>query len=147
MPVVRMTVGASKTSPICDSTPRTAPSSTIRRSTLAWRTCKLARALDHALAARAIRGLVGLRAAGAHGGAFARVEKSKLDSGLVDRQAHLAAERVDLADQVALADPADRGVAGHLADVVEVEREHQRARAHPRRGQRGFDSGSGRRRR
>ena len=98
-------------------------------------------ALEHALAARAIRGLVGLRAAGANGRPFARVQKSKLDSGLVGRQAHLAAEGVDLADQVALADTADGRVAGHLADVIEVEREHQRARAHPGRGERGFDSG------
>ena len=98
-------------------------------------------ALEHALAARAIGGLVGLRTAGANSRPFARVQKSKLDSGLVGRQAHLAAEGVDLADQVALADAADGRVAGHLADVIEVEREHQRARAHPGRGERGFDSG------
>src|SRR5277367_1846613 len=98
-------------------------------------------ALEHALAARAVGGLVGLRSAGANGGTLARVQKSKLDSSLVSRQAHLAAERVDLADQVALADTADSRVAGHLADVIEVEREHQRARAHPGRRERGFDSG------
>ena len=55
--------------------------------------------------------------------------------------AHLAAERVDLAHQVALADPADRRIARHLADMVEVEREHQGARAHPGGGERGFDTG------
>ncbi len=99
------------------------------------------RALEHALAARAIGGLVGLRATGANRGTLARVQEAKLDSGLVHRQAHLAAERVDLAHQMALADTANRRVAGHLADMVEIEREHQRARAHPRRGQRSFDTG------
>src|SRR5271163_3508991 len=98
-------------------------------------------ALEHALTARAVGGLVGLRAAGANGRALARIQKSKLDSSLVGRQAHLAAKGVDLADQVTLADAADGRVAGHLADVIEVESEHQRARAHPGRRERGFDSG------
>ncbi len=102
---------------------------------------QIRRSLEHALAARAIRGLVGLRTPRTHGGSLARIQKSKLDSGLVGRQAHLAAERVNLADQVALADTADRRVARHLADMVEVEREHQRARTHPGRSQRGFDTG------
>src|SRR5208283_5998215 len=47
----------------------------------------------------------------------------------------------DLAHQMALADSADRGITGHLADMVEVEREHESARAHPGRGEGGFDSG------
>src|SRR5208283_2482158 len=97
--------------------------------------------LEHALAARAIGGLVCLRATRTDGGSLARVEEAELDSSLVGRQAHLAAERVDLADQVSLADTADRGIAGHLADMIEVKREHQGARTHPGRGQRGFDTG------
>src|ERR1019366_5930499 len=88
-----------------------------------------------------IGGLVCLRATRANGGSLARVEEAKLDSRLVGRQSHLAAERVDLADQMALADAADRGVAGHLADMIEVQREHQGARTHPGRGERGFDTG------
>src|ERR1017187_1977549 len=42
---------------------------------------------------------------------------------------------------MALADAADRGVAGHLADMIEVKREHQGARTHPGRGERGLDTG------
>ena len=55
-------------------------------------------------------------------------------------QRHLAAERVDLAHQVAFADPADRRIARHLADMVEIERKHQGGNAHSCRGQRGFDT-------
>ena len=81
------------------------------------------------------------RATRTNGGTFASVEEAELDSGRIDREAHLAAERVDLADEMALADAADRGIAGHLADMIEVEREHQRARAHPSGSERGFDTG------
>ena len=102
---------------------------------------QVGRDLEHALHPRAIGGLVGLRAARAHGRSLARVEEAELDSGLVDGERHLAAERVDLAHQMALADPADRRIARHLADMVEIEREHQRGNAHARRGQRGFDAG------
>jgi hypothetical protein len=42
---------------------------------------------------------------------------------------------------VALADAADRGVAGHLADRGEALREQQGARAHPRRRRRGLAAG------
>src|SRR5271170_1178736 len=98
-------------------------------------------ALEHALAAGAVCGLVGLGAARADGGALARVQKAKLNTGLVGGEAHLAAERIYLAHQVALANPAYGRVAGHLADMVEVEREHQGARAHSSGGERSFHSG------
>ncbi len=98
-------------------------------------------AFEHPLAAGSISGLVGLRASSANGRAFARVEKAELNSSFVGRQAHLAAERVDLADQVSLADAADRGIARHLAYMVEVECEHQGVRAHPGGGQCSFNTG------
>ncbi len=50
-------------------------------------------------------------------------------------------ERVDFLDQVALADAADRGVAGHLPERLDVVGEQQRARAHARGGERGFGAG------
>ena len=99
------------------------------------------RGFEHPLHPRPIRRLVGLRAARPDGRSLARVEKAELDSGFVDRQRHLAAQRVDLAHQMALADPADRRIARHLADMVQVKRQHQGRGAHPRRGQRGFDTG------
>ena len=54
---------------------------------------------------------------------------------------HRAAQRVDLLDQMALADAADRGIAGHLAERLDVVGQQQRARAHARGGQRGLGAG------
>ena len=59
---------------------------------------------------------VGLGARRPDGGALAAVEHAELDAGLVGDEAHEAAEGVDLADDLALADAADGGVAGHAAD-------------------------------
>ena len=56
----------------------------------------------------AIELAIGLRARAAHGRALAQVEHAELDAGAVDGAAHDAVERIDLAHQVALAQPADR---------------------------------------
>ena len=63
-----------------------------------------------------VRLLVGLRARRPDGRAAASVQNLELDAGRVDRQAHQAAERVDLADEVPLGRPADRRVARHVRD-------------------------------
>ena len=65
---------------------------------------------------RFVQNAIGLAARRAHGRALRRVQRAPLDAGLVGRGRHGAAERVDLLDQMALADPADRGIAAHLAD-------------------------------
>ena len=54
----------------------------------------------------------------AHGGTLGGIEHAELDAGLVDDRAHDAIERVDLAYQMALAQPADGRVARHRADRV-----------------------------
>ena len=59
----------------------------------------------------------------------------------IGRARHGAAERVDLLDQVALADAADGRVAAHLAERLDALREQQRARTHARSGQRGLGAG------
>src|SRR5581483_8184573 len=64
--------------------------------------------------------LVGLCARCANRWPLLGVEDSKLNSGLVDRKPHLAAERVDFLHQVALADAANGGIARHLADVIQI---------------------------
>ena len=51
---------------------------------------------------------VGLRAGPAHGRPLAAVEDAELDAGGIGDAAHQAVQRVDLAHQVALAEPADR---------------------------------------
>src|SRR5262245_26590107 len=61
--------------------------------------CQVRASLKHALAARTICGLVGLRAASANRGTLARVKKPELDSSLINCQAHLPAQRIHLAHQ------------------------------------------------
>ena len=84
---------------------------------------------------------VGLRARRAHRRTLAGIERAELDAGAIGRARHRAAERVDLLDEVTLADAADRRVAAHLAERLDALRQQQRARAHARRGQRGLGAG------
>ena len=67
-----------------------------------------------------------LRAWSADGRTLPSVKDPELDSGLVGDSAHQAIECVHLADQVALPEPADRRIAGHLADGREPMREQNR---------------------
>ena len=91
--------------------------------------------------ADAVEGLVALGAGAPDGGAAGGVEQAELDAAGVGDFAHDAAEGVDLADEVALGDAADGGVAGHLRDEVEVQGEEGGAQAHARGGGRGFAAG------
>src|SRR5580700_9642598 len=79
---------------------------------------------------------VRLRARGAHRRTLARVQGAKLDAGAIGAARHGAAERVDLTNQMTLADAADGGVAAHLAQSVDALRQEQRAHSHARRGER-----------
>ena len=78
----------------------------------------------------AVEGFVALGAGAPDGGAAGGVEEAELDAAGVGDFAHDAAEGVDFADEMALGDAADGGVAGHLRDEVEVQREEGRAQAH-----------------
>ncbi len=84
---------------------------------------------------------VGLGARTADGRTLAAVEQAKLDAALVGDAAHEAVERIDLADEVALAKTADGGVAGHRADGRELVGQQRRARAHARGRGRGLTAG------
>ena len=55
--------------------------------------------------------------------------------------AHQPIERIDLAHQMSLAEPADRRVARHRADGLEAMRDERRPRAEPRRGGGSFAPG------
>ncbi len=85
--------------------------------------------------------LVGLGAGTPDGRALGAVEHAELDAGGVDRQAHQAAEGVDLADHLPLGEPADRGVAGHLPGAGRVEGDERDARVHPPGGPSRFGPG------
>jgi hypothetical protein len=84
---------------------------------------------------------VGLGPGGAHRRPLAGVEDAELDAALVGGQGHGAAQRVHLLDQVALADAADRGVAAHLPQRLDVVGEQQGGAAHAGRGQGGLGAG------
>ena len=85
--------------------------------------------------------LVALRAWRPNGRSFLGVEHPELQAGHIGRLAHLAAQRVNLASEMAFGQSADGRIAGHLADGVGIDGQQQRRATHPRRGQRRFDSG------
>ena len=90
---------------------------------------------------RLVEDAVGLGPRGAHGGPLGCVEDPELDARLVGGGRHGTAERVDLLDQVPLADAADGRIAAHLAQRLDVVREQQRGAAHARAGQRRLGAG------
>ena len=96
---------------------------------------------DHAPDRRLVQHTVGLGARRAHGRPFRRVQGAPLDAGTIGRQRHRAAERIDLLDQMSLADAADGRIAAHLPDGFDVVREQQRTCAGARRRERGFGAG------
>ena len=59
-----------------------------------------------------------------------------MNASRIRRAAHQPIQRIDLAHQVALADAADRRVAGHLADRLDAMGQQQRPRSDAR-GRRG----------
>ena len=74
-----------------------------------------------------------LRARCAHGGTFARIEDAKLDAGFVGCRGHGTAQRVNFLDKMALADTADRRVARHLAQRLDIVGQQQGVATHARR--------------
>ena len=119
------------------TTPAARPRSSSSRSSAAPSAMsRLGVSASRSAIAPAIELAVGLGARAAHRRPLAAVEHAELDAGAVDGAAHDAVERVDLAHQMALAEPADRRVARHLADRRALVGQQERARAEPRRGRR-----------
>src|SRR5690606_9876685 len=79
-----------------------------------------------------------LRTGGANRRTLAAVEHAELDAPAVGCPGHGAAQRIDLLDQVALADAADGRVAGHLTESLDVVGKQQSTHAHASRSQCGF---------
>src|ERR1041385_5902526 len=69
-----------------------------------------------------VQGAVALRARRPDGRSLRAIEHAELDRGVSGDAPHDAAERVDLANDSPLRDSADGGIAGQLADGVEVRR-------------------------
>ena len=97
----------------------------------------LQRMLHHLLILPPIR----LRPERMHRRPLAPVEHPVLDAGRVCRLAHLAAQSVQLPDQMTLARAADGRVAGHIAHGVQINGEDDRLQPHPCRRQRRLDAG------
>ena len=89
----------------------------------------------------AIEDAIGLRPGRADRGPLARIENPELDPGLIGRKRHRAAQRIHFLHQVTLADPSDRGIAGHLPQCLDVMSEKQGRPAHPRAGECGLRPG------
>ena len=89
----------------------------------------------------AVQHPIGLRPRRAHRRSLAGIEYPKLDTGPVCGARHNAAQRIDLAHQVAFTDTANRRIATHLAERVEVVRQQQGSRTKPRRRQCGLGTG------
>jgi hypothetical protein len=84
---------------------------------------------------------VGLGAGGPYRRALGGIQDAELDARLVGRRRHRTTQGIDLLDQMALADAADRGIAGHRTEGFDVVREQQRARTGTRRSEGGFGAG------
>ena len=96
---------------------------------------------EHGRHAPFVEELVALGAGRADGRAFARVEHAELDAGGVGGARHLAAQGVDLPDDLPFGQAADGGVAGHAAGGGGIEGEDQDVEAQPRGGEGGLDAG------
>ena len=89
----------------------------------------------------AIELAIGLGARTAHRRTLGLVQHAELDAAAINRPRHDAVERIDLAHQMTLAQPADRRVAGHLADLGRIMGDEQRPRPHPGRRRRRLGAG------
>ena len=76
-----------------------------------------------------------------HRRAAARVQGAEMDAGAIRGPPHGAPERVDLPDEMPLADPPDGGIAAHLAEGLDALGEEQGAGAGARRSEGRFGSG------
>jgi len=90
---------------------------------------------------RLVQHSIGLRTGGAYRRTLGGIEGAKLDAGFVGGQCHRTAERVDLLDQMPLADATDRRIARHRPQGFDVVRQQQRLHAHARGGERRFGAG------
>ena len=95
--------------------PATRSPCSVRSATSCWNSCRFGWVSSSAADGALVQLPVGLRARGAHRRSLAGIQGAELDAGAVGRQRHRAAQRIDLLDQMALADAADGRIAAHLA--------------------------------
>ena len=96
---------------------------------------------DRGLHGRGIKLAVRLGPRSADRRTLAAVQHPKLDAAGIGDPAHQTIQGIDLADQMALAETADGGIAGHRADGRETMGHQGGLRAHPRSRARGLAAG------
>ena len=96
---------------------------------------------EHLLHAQPVKVAIGLGPRRPHRRALFGVEHPELDAGGVDIARHLAAEGVDLADQVPLGQTADGRIARHLPAHVQMQRQQQGSAPHAHRRERRLAAG------
>ena len=116
VPVVSTTARQAIARPSASSTPVTAPSSEAMPGGFPFDDGQVRGFGDQRLHGAPVEFPVGLGARPLHGGPLASIEDPELDAGCIGGARHHAVQRVDFAHQMALAEPADRRIAGHLAD-------------------------------
>jgi hypothetical protein len=84
---------------------------------------------------------ISLRARRTHRRTFARIQRTKLDTRLIGRLGHRPSQGVDLFDQMPFANAADRRIAAHRTQGIEVVRQQQGLHSHARRSQRRLGAG------
>ena len=89
----------------------------------------------------AVSDAVSLHTQTVYGGSLAGIEHARLKHNAVRSPAHLAAESGKLKNKMPLAGPADRRVAGHVADEIHIHCKYGGFFAHTGRRKRRFDSG------
>ena len=140
MPVVRTTAPLANSRPSASRTP-VDPVLDQEVVDLAFDDRQIRRLPDRLLHRRRIELAIGLGARTAHRRSFAAIEHAKLNAAGIGDPAHQAVQRIDLADQMALAEAADRRIAGHRADGRKALGDQRRARAHARGRSRGLAAG------
>jgi hypothetical protein len=73
-----------------------------------------------------------------HRGTTGTIEQPELNSCAIYNPAHNAAERVDFSHEVSLRDSTNGGIAGHLADEIQIQRNEAGFRAQSSRGRSGL---------
>ena len=141
VPTVNTTVRARNSMPLNVTHPTTRSASSTRSAASCWKSCKFGCVSSSRRMAALVELAVGLRPSGAYRRPLAGIQGAQLDACLVRRDRHRAAERIDLLDQMTLADAADRRIAAHLPEGLDVVREQERAAAHARGRERRLGAG------
>ena len=87
--------------------------------------CQMGLGFEHASNGAFVELSIRLRPSGAHGGPLAGVQRAELDAGQIRGARHGPAQSVYFFDQMPFANAADRGIAAHLSQGLDVVGEQQ----------------------